>query len=421
MDGVRRNEVMTPARVTPRERSERIARALSEAARRLRFSNTRAVYSPVGRKARRHKLISRLIVIGGFVAFVALPGLIAIAYFGIIAANQYQAEARFAVRSGVMAGVDAITSLTGVPSIQIIQDTQVVTNYVGSRAMVEHLQKVAALNEAYTTDQADFYTRLKPGEPIEQVSKYWRDMTHANVQMPGGIVVLTVRAFRPEDAMRLTNAVVDASETLVNDMNDRSRQDALKNANNDLKFAADRLAQARAALEVARNREGILDAAGEREKVDTLLTGLRTRLLELRQQQDTMLRSVSADAPQMRSLKAAIEAIERQITDLQAELTRSGGQVQKGQVLSAAMTRLAVLELEGKVAEQQYASAAAGLERARSASLNKQIYLTTFVRPTLAEEGKYPRRVWNTFLTLLGGSTLWAIFCGVAIAVRGYM
>ena len=134
-----------------------------------------------------------------------------------------------------------------------------------------------------------------------------------------------------------------------------------------------------------------------------------------------MLRSVSAEAPQMRSLKAAIESIEKQITDLQAELTRRGGQAQKGQVLSAAMTRLAVLELEGKVAEQQYASAAAGLERARSASLNKQIYLTTFVRPTLAEEGKYPRRVWNTFLILLSGSTLWAAFCGVAIAVRGYM
>ena len=421
MDGARGDQVVAPVRVTPRERSERIARALSEAARRLRFSSSRTVYSPVGRKARRHKLISRLIVVGGFVAFVAVPSLLASLYFGILAANQYQAEARFAVRSGAMAGIDALTSLTGVPSIQIIQDTQVVTNYIGSRSMIEHLQKVAGLNEAYTTDKADFWARLGRDEPIEEIVKYWRHMASSGIQMPGGIVVLFVRAFTPQDAMRLASAVVDASETLVNDMNERARQDALRNATNDLKFAADRLAKARAALETARNREGVLDTAGEREKADKLLTGLRERLLELRQQQEAVGRSVSPDAPQMRSLRVGIEAVEKQIAEIQAELTRSGGQSAGGQVLSAVMTRLAVLELEGKVAEQQYGSAAAALERARSASLNKQIYLTTFVRPTLAEEGRFPRRLWNTFLVVLCGSALWGAFCGMAIAVRGYM
>lgn len=420
MDGVRTPQVMTPARISPRERSERIARALSEAARKLRFSNSRAVYSPVGRKARRHKLISRLIVIGGFIAFVAIPGLLGGLYFGLIASDQYQAEARFAVRSGAMAGLDTLTSLTGVPSIQIIQDTQVVTAYIGSRAMIEHLQKVAGFNEAYTDRSADFYARLGKDEPIEDIIKYWRHMVASQIQLPGGIVVMTVRAFRPDDAMRLANAVVDASETLVNDMNERARQDAVSNATKDLNFAADRLAKARADLEVARNREGILDATGEREKADTLLAGLKQRLLELRQQYESLLRSVSTEAPQMRTLRVNIEAIEKQIADVQSELTRSGNQQGAGPVLSASMTRLSMLELESRVAEQQYATSAAALERARSASLNKQIYLTTFVRPTLAEEGRYPRRLWSIFLVLLGGSALWGTFCGASVAIRGY-
>jgi capsular polysaccharide transport system permease protein len=424
MDGVRTDPAL-PARVSPRERSERIARSLTDAARRLRFSGTRAVYSPIGRRARRHRLISRLIVVGGFVAFVAVPTLLAGLYYGLVASDQYQAEARFAVRSGAQAGVDMLSSLTGVPSIQIIQDTQVVTNFIGSRAMVENLKAKAGFTEAYTTSEADRLSRLHPDEPIEEVVKYWQKRSHITIQMPGGTVMVQIRAFRPDDALRLTNAVVDASEGLVNELNERARQDAVRNSTNDLKFAADRLAKAGAALEIARNREGILDASGEQKKADALLTGLRQRVLELRQQYETMPKTISEDAPQMRTLRAAIAATEKQIVDLQAELTRSGGQLElrgtgTSPVLSASITRLSVLELELKVAEAQYASAATSLERARSASLQKQIYLTTFVRPALAEEGRFPRRLWSTFLVFLGGLALWGVVCGISVAIRGY-
>jgi capsular polysaccharide transport system permease protein len=421
MDGARTEPAVAPARITPKERSERIARSLSEAARKLRFSSARAVYSPIGRKARRHRLISKLIVIGGFVGFVAIPALCAIVYFTFIAADQYQAEARFAVRSSAMAGVDTLGSLTGVPSAQIIQDTQLVTSYIGSRAMIEELQRTAGFREAYTTDKADWFTRLRKDETMEEVVKYWSWKFGTTIQLPGGLVVVTVRAFTPEDALRLTSAVLDASENLVNDLNERARQDAVRNATNDLKFAANRLAKARAALELARNREGILDTTGEREKADALLTVLRQRLIDLRQQYDSTIKSVSADAPQMRTLKVNMAATEKQIAEVQSELTRTSNQSATSKVLSGSMTRLSILELESQVADQQYTSAATALEQARSASLTKQIYLTTFVRPALAEEGRYPRRAWWTFLTVAAGFALWGAFCGVAVAVRGYL
>lgn len=420
MDGVRTEAGMTPARISPRERSERIARSLSEAARRLRFSGTRAVYSPIGRKARRHKLISRLILIGGFVGFVALPGIAAVTYFGFLASDQYEAEARFAVRSGAMAGLDVLTAVTGIPSIQVVQDTQVVTNYIGSRAMVELLQQSAGFNEAYTTEKADFFARLPKDSTIEDVVDYWRHRVNSKIQLPGGTVVLTVRAFRPEDATKLASTVLDASETLVNDMNERARLDGIRNATSDLKFAAGRLAKARAALEIARNREGMLDAGSERDKADTLLTALRQRLIDLQQQYKSLIGTVSETAPQMRTLKLNIEVTQKQITEVQAGLTRADAVPGKGSILSASMTRLAVLELENQVAEQQYSNAASALERARSATLSKQIYLTTYVRPTLADDGTYPRRLLSISVVLLAGAALWGVFCGISVAIRGY-
>ncbi|MGA0595809.1 lipopolysaccharide biosynthesis protein [Enterovirga sp. CN4-39] len=355
-----------------------------------------------------------------FLAFVAIPTLASTVYFGLIAADQFVAEARFAVRGGAMAGLDALSSLTGMPSVQIIQDTQVVTNYIESRALVELLDEKAGLRARYSVPEADFFASLNPSKPIERVVKYWQGMHHAKIEMPGGIVVLSVRAFRPDDAVALANAVVAASEQLVNEMNDRARGDAVANADREFRLAGERLSQARAALETARNREGILDAATESKKADTILSTLRTQQLELEQQYAVSLKqSVSADAPQMRNLKSRIEALAGQIKEIQSELTALDGAVGGPSALSASMTRLSALQLEQQIAQAQYTAAATALERARLASLSKQIYLTTFVRPVDAEEAQYPRRGMNIALTVAGGLLLWVGFLALARFASG--
>lgn len=405
--------IAAPVRVQPSERAQRLSESLSETARRLRFSTRSQV--PATHRVRRSRQLARLVFLLGFTIFVGLPSFAAICYYGAIAADQYVAEARFAVRSGSLAGLDALSSITGVPSIQIIQDTQIITNYIESRALVEHLTERADLLGRFSVPEADFIARLDPEKPIERIVKYWRSMAHATIEMPGGIVVLTVRAFRPGDAVALTNAVVDASEHLVNEMNDRARRDAVANADQELRLAAARLAQARATLELARNQEGMLDAASEAKKTEALISALRTQQLEFEQQYEVTRKSaVTDDAPQVRNLRSRIDAVTRQIEQLQGELTTRSSSVSASPALSGAMTRLAALELERQIAQNQYTAAAASVERARLASTSKQIYLTSFVRPAAAEEAVYPRRWLNISLTLIAGLLAWAVFVGVA-------
>ncbi|NNM74545.1 lipopolysaccharide biosynthesis protein [Enterovirga aerilata] len=410
--------ITSPVRVPAAQRAQKVSESLSEAARRLRFATGGRSPVPTTHRARRNRQIARLVTWLGFLAFVAVPTLASTLYFGLIASDQYVAEARFAVRSGAMAGLDALSSLTGIPSIQVIQDTQVVTNYIESRALVELLAEKADLRGRYSVPEADFYARLNPDKPIERIVKYWNSMSHVAIEMPGGIVVLTVRAFRPDDAVALANAVVDASEQLVNDMNDRARRDAVADAERELQLAAGRLSQARAALEVARNQEGIIDAPTEAKKTDALISALRAQQLEFEQQYAVARKSVSDDAPQMRNLRARIDATARQVEKLQAELTTRPRGDTAGPVLTSSMTRLSALELERQIAQTQYTNAAAALERARLASLSKQIYLTSFVRPAAAEEARYPRRALNISVTLGAGLLAWVSFLGLANVAR---
>lgn len=411
--------ITAPQALSPQERAQRVSRQLSEAARLLRISGSRRGVQD-GFRARRGRLLVRIIYIASFFLAVAIPTTLSIVYFGFIASDQFVAEARFAVRSGATAGLDALSAMTGVPSIQVIQDTQVVTNYVESRAVIDDLSGKLDVRSLYERPDADYFSRLHADQPIEKVLKYWRKMIYASIHMPGGIVELQVRAFTPDDAVKVANAVVAASEKLVNDMNDRSRREAVELATREHELAAQRLAAVRGELEVVRNREGLIDAVMETTKAGSVIAGVRTQLLQLQQQYDSQKGAVSADAPQMRNLRLQIEAGQRQLDQLQGELTRTKDAVQ-GPTLSGSMTRLSAVTLERQIAEALYGMATASLERARMASLSKQIYLTSFVQPVPAEQARYPRRLWNIAATFLIGVTAWAVLCGLVTLVRNNM
>jgi capsular polysaccharide transport system permease protein len=139
------------------ERAQAISRALTEAARRARFSaRARGAYRGGSFAARRGAKAMRILVIALFVVMVAIPDLAVSVYFGLIASDQYVSEAKFTVSSAAIPKMDGLGSVTGVPPILIIQDTQVVTNYVQSRAMVEQLERTVGLQDAYGSRSIDW-------------------------------------------------------------------------------------------------------------------------------------------------------------------------------------------------------------------------------------------------------------------------
>lgn len=411
--------ITAPQALSPQERAQRVSRQLAEAARLLRISGSRRAPQD-GFRARRGRFLVRIVTIASFVLAVAIPTGWSLLYYGLWASDQYVAEARFAVRSGVTAGLDAFTAMTGVPSIQVIQDTQVVTNYVESRALVDDLSRTLDLRGIFANPDADYFSRLDPDQPIEKIVKYWRKMISTTIHMPGGIVELQVRAFTPGDAVKVASAVVAASEMLVNDMNDRSRREAVELAAREHELAAGRLAAVRGELEVVRNREGVIDAVMETTKAGSVMAGVRIQLLQLKQQYEAQKGAVSTDAPQMRNLRLQIEAGEHQLEQLQAELTRTKDAV-GGPTLSGSMTRLSAATLERQIAEALYGSATVALERARIASLSKQIYLTSFVQPVAAEQARYPRRLWIIGATFAIGMAAWGALCGLVSVIRNNM
>ena len=405
----------TPTVFSSKERAALVARALSEAARRARFSTKRRrSLTAGGLRARRGERLIRLLRIWTFVGVVAVPCLVFGAYIFFIASPQYVAEARFTVRGGMV----GLAEGKGVPTALIVQDTQVILNFMKSRAIVEDLDNDVHFQDLYGNDDIDWLSRLGPHKPIEKIVKYWTKHSKLSVEMPSGIVDFTVRAFSPEEAVKVNNAALDASEQLVNRMNDKMREDAVTLAESERQRTQSTLAEARANLQKVRNEEGMLDPKAQSTAVMELISTVEQQKIKLQQEYDSNRRYVRPDAPQMRNLQTKLDAAQKQLDALKAQVTRSPGEKNDGsKVLSGSTSRLDYAKLENEIAEKIYAGSLASLEQARLLSEAKLLYLNTFIRPVEAQESEYPKRGIDMLLFALAAMATWLVtLFGISLA-----
>jgi capsular polysaccharide transport system permease protein len=353
-----------------------------------------------------------------FILVAVLPTLISGFYFWLVASDQFVSEVKFAVRDGERPILESIEGLMGLPSNQRTQDALILCEYIRSRGLLEDLDRNLDLRRLYSRPETDYFSRLNPEEPMEDVVRYWRRHVDTSIDSNSGIVTLTVRAFSAVDALQIANAIVDRSEKLVNELSERSRRNVLKLAQDRLTRTEEQLKTSMAQMRSIRNSEGLIDA-GKAAEVLTKITGeLRLQLIKAEQENETLQRLLSPDAPQLRILKERITNMREQIRGLEGEMTTKEA---SPTTLSGSMERFDRGTLDRKIAEQQYVAAAAGLEQARLNVETQQVYLVTFLRPTLAQEALYPKRLWMWLAFSGGGFALWGAGIGMAIAVRNHV
>jgi capsular polysaccharide transport system permease protein len=365
----------------------------------------------------------RVFRILSFCLVVVAPTLVAATYYVFIASDQFVSEAEFTVSSGMppMSALDGVGALTGLPAVAIVQDTQIVTNFIHTRAAVERLEQSVHLRDLYSDPRADWWTRSSSDSPIEKFVKYWKKMSEASIVMPAGIVDLKVRAFTPEDAQRIAQATVEMCEALINELNERMNRDAVANAEQELQRSTQRLGAALAALEVARNESGMLETDKSALALNALVNEAKSSLLSLQGQYDAQLKYVSASAPQMQELNSRIEVTKTQIADIQGKLTSKGVGDPNDPTVATAMTKFGELDLEHQVAERLYAGAVAAVETARLVSESKLMYLKTFVSPVVPQQAQYPRRALSTLLAFAASLCAWGVLYGLGVTLRNYI
>jgi capsular polysaccharide transport system permease protein len=376
-----------------------------------------AVFARQGHASGRRRFPVRSLSLAVVVLF---PVALAIVYYFFIAADQYIAEFRFALRAvePVRAEMGGIFQGNVAPS-PVSVDSYAVVQYLSSRDVIEDLGKTLDLREMFSRPEADWPARLDLPATIEELVRYWKNQVDAFYDISNGTIVVRARAFAPDDALRLAQGILASAEQLVNDLSARARRDTLRNSEREVRRAERRLKSALARLREFRDREGIIDPRKTADATQALAGRIRDEIVRTDTELSTVRHYMRADAPSVRMLEARIQSLQSQLRSVESEVTDT--EKSRSEVLSRVMGSYERLESERNFAEKAYQHALEALDRARMNADRQQVYLAGFVQPSLPEEPLYPRRLRNVGVVLLLAGAVWLIGAFVVQTVREHL
>ncbi|MGU3359408.1 capsule biosynthesis protein [Methylobacterium sp. M6A4_1b] len=354
-----------------------------------------------------------------FGLFVMLPTALAGIYFYAFAANQYVAISQFAVRGNV----EPMEESSGGQFSDLImkhnsQDSFIIRDFVESRAIVATMEDRLKISKMFSRPEADFWTRYRVGEPIEELVKYWNKHVGTRIEVLSGIITLSVRAFTPQDALTINRAIVERSEALINEISRRAQADMVKHAEAEAAKAQERLRNAHLALQVFRNRWGIIDPAKAAESTLTTIAGLRKDRLKA-ESDLAVLRGSNLDekSRSIQNLASTVAALDQQIQKLTDQLTTDGlSGAESATNMTRALLEYESLQVERTIATKLNESANLMVDRARIAANKQQIYLATFVDPALPDDSVFPQRGYSIMVVFFGCLVVWS---SIALIIAG--
>ena len=350
-----------------------------------------------------------------FVLTVLLPTVLASVYYGMVASDIYISESRFVVRSPqrpAQGGLGAL--LQGTVFSRSQDDTYSVHDYIRSRDALQELQAKLGYRGMYSSGNIDLLSRF-PGvswdDSFEALHRHYLKNVSVEFDTASSISVLRVRAFTAKDATAVNDLLLQMGERLVNNLNNRSRQDLIQSAEAEVKIAEERSRTAAVALAGFRREGGVYDpdrqSAVQLQGVAKMQEELLATELQAKQ-----LRQLSPSNSQVATLDARVQALRQAMESESAKVVGRGGS------LAAKAPAYDRLLVEKSFADRQLAAAFASLESARSEAQRKQLYLERLVQPNLPDVAVEPRRLRSIAGVLAVGIIFWGMMILVIASIR---
>lgn len=349
-----------------------------------------------------------------FLLLVVVPIASTATYLFGFAADRFESEAVFVVRNPEQAngallagsGRSAADVLSQADVPMASDDSFAVQEFILSRDAMRLASEQLDLRHIFAGPATDPLWHFPSvfGDGTEE-ALYRTYLRHVDVHYDfnTNISVLSVQAFSPADAQRLAAVLLGLSEDLVNRLNERGEQDAIRAAADDVAQARDAAHRAINDMMAFRIREKVVDPSGSANVLSKVLVTLLGELIDTRAQID-VIRTIAPRSPQLVPLQAKADSIQRQVDDEKANIGHGDA------ALAPQIAEYERLDLASKFADQALMGALASQERAREQAERKQVYLDRIATPAVPDEARYPWRVLDLLVVALAAGLLFALF-----------
>ncbi|WP_440658026.1 hypothetical protein [Ensifer adhaerens] len=358
----------------------------------------------------------RGVFLTSFLLCVLAPTFLVFVYSLFFASDVFVSEAKIAVRESIEADgssqnsmastASSILSKAGLTkSSNTFQNAMIVVDYVKSRAAVEAVGGRERMKNIYGLSEVDWLSRLAPSEDFEDILQYWNERVSISLDTLSNIITLRVHTFRPENSLELSQDLISKSESLINHISQRNRQDALTRASAEVEKSTRALADARSALLDFQQRFSTIDPVENGKQIVALISQLTARKIEMESRLAVAASMGNSERPGETYLRAQLDVVQSQIKDLNARLTGT----ENGSSVSAQLKDYELLKLRQEFAEQVQLLSRASYEEARRRMAQQQLYVVTVVPPMLPDVARYPRPAIDAALVFLAAFVLWSI------------
>jgi capsular polysaccharide transport system permease protein len=350
-----------------------------------------------------------------FLITVFVPTLLAIIYYGLVTSDIYISESRFVVRSPQKQSASGLGSLLqGAGFSKAQDDAYSVHDYMLSRDALKRLDEKLLLKNSFGNQNVDVFSRfggLGWDESFEALFRYYQKRILIDTDAASSISSLRVSAFTGEDAYRINEMLLQLGEGLVNQLNERGRQDMIRFAAADVSVAEKQAKAAALSLSSYRSANSVFDPEKQSAIQLSQISKLQDDLIATKTQL-AHVRTFTPDNPQIPALQKRVESFQGQI-DIETAKVAGGPSSLTNK--AAEFQRLA---LERDFADKQLAIALASLEQARNDAQRKQLYLERIVQPNTPDVGIEPRRIKSVFGILIFGLIAWGVLSILLAGVR---
>lgn len=381
-------------------------------------AETQSAVKPVAKPARMKRRHWGLVL--SFVVLVLVPVVLAGSYLWLVAKDQYASTAGFTVRQEDSAtGPDVLGGLAQITGASLSGDGDILYQFITGQDLVSRLDDKLGLKEIYSAHWSeDPLFSLQPEATAEDLLRFWKRVVRLSYDKSSGLIELQVMAFDADTARRIARAIIEESEALVNDLNDRARQDSMRYAEGDLEVALDRLKSSREAMTLFRLRSQMVDLESDLQVRMGVLASLQQQLAEALVSYDVLLvQDGPRNDPRVERARRQIEVIRSRIAEERSSYA-TGGVSPEGDDYPRLMAEYESLLADREYAEESYRLALGAADLARTNANRKTRYLATYLRPTLPEEAEYPQRFILLGIFVLFLIVGWAIMALVYYSIR---
>jgi capsular polysaccharide transport system permease protein len=367
---------------------------------------TGAIRARAMRRTRARRLLLRLIVC------VGLPTLLSILYYGFWASNQYQSVGTFTVESAdgqVATGFELL--IGSLPTSRAARDILVVRDYILSRDMLAHLRTEHGWDAHFQDPHLDWWSRLDADASSEDIYKDYLDRVQVLHDTQSNTLALHVRAYSAEKAQALAQAILAASEAMVNRLSDRVRHDRIRFAEVEVEKAERRFAEAREAVLALQGEGAELNPVESASALMGIRAELEGELAKARAEFEAARAVMQPSAPKVLELQQKVRSLAHQVEAQRRRLVDS----KHKDGLNQQISRFEPLIIEKEFAQQALQSAITALELSRVEAARQHRYLVTIATPSLPSQATHPRRFWGV-LTVFVISLLVTSIGGVLVA-----